>query len=70
MTDLSLDQALEIASKEEGLGDHYRDCVKPLLREPYVWPRCCGGGCDPCAEQLVRVASRTLRLLGKGLPSR
>lgn len=65
---MDLDEALEQAAKENGLPDYYRDCVRPLLREPYRWPRCCGGGCEPCAEQLIRVATRTLSLCGRELP--
>jgi hypothetical protein len=68
MSDLTLDQALAQASDENGLAEYYRDIVRPLLREPYLWPRCCGGGCEPCAEQLVRVATRTLILLGREVP--
>jgi hypothetical protein len=68
MSELTLEDALAQASDENGLQDYYRDIVKPLLREPYEWPRCCGGGCEPCAEQLVRVAKRTLILLGREVP--
>lgn len=65
----ALERALAQAADENGLPAHYRDIVRPLLREPYVWPRCCGGGCEPCAEQLIRVATRTLDLLGRVAPS-
>lgn len=65
---MTLDEALAKASEENNLPDYYRDCVRPLLREPYVWPRCCGGGCEPCAEQLIRVARQTLKLLGREEP--
>jgi hypothetical protein len=65
---MTLDEALARASDENGLAPYYRDIVRPLLREPYVWPRCCGGGCEPCSEQLVRVARRTLELLGRPVP--
>jgi hypothetical protein len=68
VSDLALDDALAQASDENGLQDVYRDIVRPLLREPYAWPRCCGGGCEPCAEQLVRVAKRTLALMGRDVP--
>ena len=67
---MTLDEALVQAAAEDGLADYYRDCVKPLLREPYLWPRCCGGGCEPCAEQLIRVATRTLELLERPVPPR
>lgn len=65
---MDIDEALVQAAAEDGLSDDYRDCVRPLLREPYIWPRCCGGGCEPCAEQLIRVARRTLKLCGRELP--
>lgn len=56
--------ALQRASEENGLAEWYRDCVRPLLRTgPEGWPRCCGGGCEPCNEQLIRVARRTRELL-------
>ena len=59
-------QALVQAADELGLPAHYISCVKPLLRDPEGrWPRCCGGGCEPCAQTLVDVALRTLQLLGK-----
>ncbi len=51
-----LDQVLRTACLEEGLDPVYRDCVRPLLREGALLPRCCGGGCEPCAEQLIRIA--------------
>jgi hypothetical protein len=66
---MDLDEALAQASDENGLAEHYRDIVRPLLREPYRWPRCCGGGCEPCAEQLIRVARRTLTLCGREPPA-
>ena len=68
MSTLTRDEALEQAAREDGLPDYYRDIVRPLLREPYVWPRCCGGNCEPCAMQLIRVATRTLILLGRDVP--
>lgn len=65
--DPELDAALRRASDELGLAEWYRDCVRPLLRTgPEGWPRCCGGGCEPCNELLVRVAVRTKALLGRG----
>lgn len=66
---MEMDDALAQAADEDGLAEEYRACVRPLLREPYVWPRCCGGGCEPCAEQLIRVASRALRLCGREPPA-
>lgn len=60
-----LDEALERAADELGLPTWYRASVRPLLRDPDGrWPRCCGGGCEPCAQNLVRVAARALELLG------
>ena len=56
--------ALAQASEENGLQEWYRVCVRPLLRMPESdWPRCCGSSCEPCSEQLKRVARRTLALL-------
>jgi hypothetical protein len=60
-----LERALEMASDELGLKDYYRDCVRPILGTPRsAWPRCCGGGCEPCAEMLSAVAARVHDLLG------
>ncbi len=60
-----LDAALAQASLEVGLQEHYRDIVRPLLGVgPARWPRCCGGGCEPCADTLIRVARRVHELLG------
>ncbi len=60
-----LEMALARASEEVGLQQYYRDCVRPLLGEPPSrWPRCCGGGCEPCAETLIAVARRVHSLLG------
>jgi hypothetical protein len=57
--------ALERASDELGLPAYYRSCVRPLLRNPEGrWPRCCGGGCEPCAETLIQVALQVLKELG------
>jgi hypothetical protein len=58
--------ALVQASEELGLADYYRDCVRPLFNMPETqWPRCCGRGCEPCAETLVGVARRMHSLLEK-----
>ncbi|WP_224368245.1 hypothetical protein [Hyalangium versicolor] len=60
-----VEAALTRASEELGLPSYYRSLVRTLLRDPEGrWPRCCGGGCEPCAQTLVRVAARTLELLG------
>jgi hypothetical protein len=57
--------ALTRASEELGLPSYYRSLVRTLLRDPEGrWPRCCGGGCEPCSQTLVQVAARTLELLG------
>lgn len=62
---MTLDEALKQAANENGLAPEYVDIVRPLLRDPKErWPRCCGGGCEPCSLQLNRVAERTLALLG------
>ena len=59
-----VDAALQQASAEHGLQSWYSDCVRPLLNMPQQqWPRCCGGGCEPCNQTLVAVASRVLELL-------
>jgi hypothetical protein len=56
--------ALAQASDELGLQDYYRDCVRPLFSMPMSqWPMCCGGGCEPCAQILIAVASRMCQLL-------
>ncbi len=61
-----LDAALARASDEMGLADYYRDCVRPLLRQPREqWPSCCGGNCEPCSQLLVRVAERVEALLAE-----
>ena len=66
MSDRAVDSALEQASNELGLEEWYRDCVRPLLRDgPDSYPRCCGGGCEPCSQLLVQVAERVLELLGR-----
>jgi hypothetical protein len=61
---MDLETALAQASEELGLQSYYRDMVRPLLRMPREqWPGCCGGGCEPCAQTLVAVASRVLELV-------
>lgn len=56
--------ALMQASAENGLADYYRDCVRPLFAMPMTqWPMCCGGGCEPCAQTLIKVAVRVCDLL-------
>jgi hypothetical protein len=63
--DPAVQAALREAADECGLADYYRTCVYPLLRNPECrWPRCCGGGCEPCAQTLIDVAVLTLRRLG------
>ena len=60
-----LEKALTEASDEVGLAEYYRDCVRPILGTPRrSWPRCCGGGCEPCAETLCDVAARVHLRLG------
>jgi hypothetical protein len=56
--------ALTRACDEQGLQLEYRDCVRPLLTMPETqWPRCCGRGCEPCADTLVVIARRVRELL-------
>jgi hypothetical protein len=56
--------ALARASDELRLAEWYRDCVRPLFNMPRTqWPRCCGRGCEPCADQLIEVAERIEALL-------
>jgi hypothetical protein len=66
-TDRAFELALTQASDEMGLAVEYRDCVRPILREPDEerWPRCCGGQCEPCNELLVRVARRVRAITGR-----
>jgi hypothetical protein len=60
-----VERALAAASAEFGLAEYYRDNVRPLLGVPdRGWPRCCGGGCEPCAEKLCAVARRVHEILG------
>ncbi|WP_225410561.1 hypothetical protein [Stigmatella hybrida] len=62
---LAFDDALAQACEEFQLPSHYWACVRPLIREPEGrWPGCCGGLCEPCAGLLVRIAARTLELMG------
>ncbi|WP_199741857.1 hypothetical protein [Corallococcus sp. CA047B] len=64
-TPLPLDEALLRASEENALPSYYQSSVRPLLRDPEGrWPSCCGGGCEPCAQTLTRVAVRALELMG------
>lgn len=59
-------KALVQAADEFNLAAHYISCVKPLLRDvDGPWPRCCGSGCEPCADTLIAVANRTLELTGQ-----
>lgn len=63
--DSQLEAAINRASDELGLPTYYRSLIRPLLRNPEGhWPRCCGGGCEPCAQTLCNVAARALELLG------
>lgn len=63
--DPAVQSALREAAEECGLAESYRSCVNPLLRNPEGrWPRCCGGGCDPCAQTLIDVATLVLQRLG------
>lgn len=64
---MDLERALTQASDENDLPVHYRDIVRPLLRQPREqWPQCCGSDCEPCVEKLKRVAERTLALMADG----
>lgn len=57
-------EAIERASDEVGLPRWYRSLVNPLLNMPRTqWPRCCGGGCEPCSLTLIAVAERAQALL-------
>lgn len=67
---MTVDEALAQAAAENGLAPEYVDIVRPLLRDPRErWPRCCGGGCEPCVLLLIRVAERTIALLGGAVGS-
>lgn len=62
---MTLEEAIAAASEEGGLQTYYRDCLRPLLRDPEgFWPRCCGSGCEPCNRVLCAVAARALVLMG------
>lgn len=64
---MDVESALVQASDEFGLQSYYRDCVRPLLKQPrQQWPGCCGGGCEPCSQTLVAVADRVLQLIEEG----
>jgi len=64
-TEEQMNSALRRASEELSFPSYYEACVRPLLRNPEGhWPRCCAGGCEPCAQTLIKVAQRTLELLG------
>ena len=63
-TSTELDDALARASEENDLPTYYRACVRPLLKMAEAqWPTCCGASCDPCTDQLIRVARRVRALL-------
>jgi hypothetical protein len=65
-----IEAALARASDEFGLQAWYRDCVRPLLRQPREqWPHCCGGACEPCNQTLINVAERVLALLAADSPA-
>jgi len=62
---MEIDDAIRQASEELGFPSYYRSTVRPLVRNPNGrWPRCCGGGCDPCADALIEVGLRACVLLG------
>lgn len=61
-----LDAAIHRASQELAFPSYYEPCIRPLVRNAEgEWPRCCGGGCEPCAQTLIQVALRALELLGR-----
>lgn len=63
--DALLNDALARASEELKFPSYYQSIVRPLLRDPEGrWPGCCGGGCEPCAQTLHRVALRALEIMG------
>ena len=65
LTEEQMNSALRRASEELAFPSYYEACVRPLLRNPEGhWPRCCAGGCEPCAQTLIQVALRTLEILG------
>lgn len=62
--------ALAQASAEHGLADYYLPSVRPLFSMPSSqWPRCCGSTCEPCAQTLIAVATRTCEILGVSVES-
>jgi hypothetical protein len=62
---VDLETALTQASDEWKLASYYRDCARPLIKNPEgPWPRCCDSGCEPCNAVLVQVAKRALELMG------
>ncbi len=63
---MTVNEAIERASDEVGLQRWYRSMVGPLLKMPRTqWPRCCGGGCEPCSLTLIAVAERAQSLLSE-----
>lgn len=57
--DERLDALIAAAGDEVGLQPYYRACVRPIVSAPVErWPRCCGGGCEPCNDVLCEVARR------------
>ncbi len=63
---MTVSEAIERASDEVGLQRWYRSMVGPLLNMPRTqWPRCCGGGCEPCSLTLIAVAERAQALLSE-----
>lgn len=65
-TEEEIAKAIAEASEELGLASYYQSIVKPLVRNPDApRPRCCGSGCEPCADTLIQVAERALQLLGQ-----
>lgn len=69
-TDEEMTRAIAQAADELGLPDYYRSMVRPLVRRPDApRPRCCGSGCEPCADTLTGVAERALEILKGREPS-
>ena len=65
ITEEAFNAAIQTAAEELGFPDYYRSMVRPLVRNPNGrWPRCCGGGCSPCADTLIQVAQRACEILG------
>jgi hypothetical protein len=59
--DPAVEAALTRASEENGLHPDYRDCVRPLLRDPNGrWPECCGwlGLCGNVVQMIARECGR------------